>query len=257
MKDVWIGTGWKMNHLIAEARAYVSDLKAYTVQEQVGFNLFLCVPYTVLNLVADLLAGTHIGVGAQNMHWLDRGSATGEISPLMLKDAGATLVELGHSERRESFGESDITINLKMKAAHKHALTPILCIGESSDDKKYQVNMEKISLQLKIALNGLTPDEIRQSIYAYEPVWAIGDKGIPADPTYANQMHAHIKQTLSTLVGDDDGKAIPVIYGGSVNLNNALSFITQEHVDGLFIGRSAWNVKDFINLITHLQKNLQ
>ena len=256
MKKLWIGTGWKMNHLISEAEDYAIKLKSYVSHEQVDFNLFLCVPFTVLNMVCEHLVGANISVGAQNMHWLDRGPATGEISPMMIMDAGATMVEIGHSERREWFGETDESINLKLKAAHKHSITPILCVGETLQDRKYLTNFEKINRQIKIALFGLSPYEVRRSIIAYEPVWAIGDSGVPADPEYVNQMHDHIKQTVSNLFGVENGKEITVIYGGSVNLENALSFITKEHVDGLFIGRSAWNVNNFITLIAHIQQHI-
>jgi triosephosphate isomerase len=255
MENLWVGTGWKMNHLISDAHEYVLMLNDYVHQNEIDLNIFICVPYTVINSVVRVLTESKIHIAAQNMHWLDRGPVTGEISPLMIKDAGASMVELGHSERRKFFSEDNESINLKIKAAHRHLLKPILCIGETQFEKSYHVSLETINTQLKIALKGLTPLEIQQSIIAYEPVWAIGNEGSPAEPEYVDNIHKHIKQTLHELTGEK-ASFIPVIYGGSVNLENTLSYISLEDVDGLFIGRSAWNVNDFIKIIDRIQSSL-
>jgi triosephosphate isomerase len=253
MKRYWIGTGWKMNHLIGEAEDYAKSLKQFVSLAKPVSNIFICVPFTSLHLVSTLLSGTDITVAAQNSHWLDRGAFTGEISPLMVKDAGATMIEIGHSERREFFGENDETVHLKVQATLAHGLRPLICIGETLQEKKYDVSIETLKKQLKIALLGLTAQQMEQILIAYEPVWAIGDSGVPAEPEYVEFIHAQINHTVCQLAGDEIGNQVPVIYGGSVNSMNAISFFSMPHVDGLFIGRSAWKVEGFTSIIKDVE----
>jgi len=257
MKRLWVGTGWKMNHLMEESLSYAARLREFVDEEKPDVNVFICVPFTVLHAVSELLTGSEVNLASQNVHWLDRGAATGEISPVMVKDAGANMVEIGHSERRQFFGENNVDVNKKMKAAFSHHLRPILCIGETSQDKAYGVGKETLDIQLKIALHGLTPEQISQTLVAYEPVWAIGDSGKPAAPEYVNEIHAHLSSTLCKIAGETHGKQVPIIYGGSVNPENASSLISQPNVDGLFIGRSAWQVEGFINLIQIVESHTE
>lgn len=254
MKKYWIGTGWKMNHLIQTSKDYANHLKQYIELDQPTSNIFICVPFTSLHPVAQILAGSGVHVAAQNAHWLDRGAATGEISPLMVKDAGATMVEIGHSERREFFGENDTTVNLKVKALLAHDLRPLICIGESQQDKDLNVGVETIHKQLKIALHGLNWQQIGRVLIAYEPVWAVGEAGAPATPEYADFIHVQIRKMICQLGGDAIGQAVPIIYGGSVNANNAISLISMPHIDGLFIGRAAWDADGFISIIKDVEK---
>ena len=253
MKKYWIGTGWKMNHLISEAQEYANSLKQFVSFAKPISNIFICVPFTSLHSVSQILSGSGIHVAAQNSHWLDRGAVTGEISPLMVKDAGATIIEIGHSERREFFGESDKTVNLKVKATLAHGLRPLICIGETLQDKNYNVSIETLSKQLKIALHGLTAQQMNHILITYEPVWAIGDSGVPAEPEYVEFIHEQIKQTIYQLAGEEIGNQVPIIYGGSVNSMNAISLIAMPHVNGLFIGRSAWNVDGFTSIIKDVE----
>jgi triosephosphate isomerase len=171
----------------------------------------------------------------------------------MVKDAGAAMIEIGHSERRESFGESDATVNLKVKATLGHGLQPVICIGEKPQDKDYGVGVETLNSQLKIALHGVTTQQAARILIAYEPVWAIGESGIPAAPEYVESIHHQIKWTLCQLVGEDIGNQIPVLYGGSVNPTNATSLVAMPHVDGLFIGRSAWKADGFTSIIRDVE----
>jgi triosephosphate isomerase len=241
MKKKWIGTGWKMNHLIDDSENYALKLLAYYTQERPESNIFICPPFTALKTVSQVLKDTPILVGAQNVHWLEKGAMTGEISPLMIKDAGAKLVEIGHSERRQFFNETDSSVNKKVLAALANDIRPIICIGESSDDKDFKVTQEKLTQQLKIGLHDVTNERMSQVIIAYEPVWAIGSSGKPATPDYVNEIHSTIRKTLADISNESVATSIPVIYGGSVNNENAIDLISQPQVDGLFIGRSAWD----------------
>jgi triosephosphate isomerase len=257
MKRRWVGTGWKMNHLIAEADEYAVTLRDFVDSEKPASDIFICVPFTVLHSVSKILEGNAVHVAAQNCHWLDRGAATGEISPLMVRDAGGTMIEIGHSERRQSFGESDATVNLKVKATLAQGLRPIICIGETLEDKDYGVSVEALNRELKIALHEVSSQQASRVLIAYEPVWAIGEAGIPAAPEYVQSVHHEIKRTLCQLVGEDTGQQIPVIYGGSVNPKNATSLVAMPDVDGLFIGRAAWNVTGFTEIIRDVELSLE
>jgi triosephosphate isomerase len=250
MKEVWIGTSWKMNHLRQEALDYADKLKVFYQQKDPGVNIFICVPFTVLYAVADRLKGTSVLVASQNAHWLDRGAATGEISPLMVKDAGASMVELGHSERRATFAETDAMVNAKVKAALRNNLRPLVCIGETANDKNKGLTDEKLAAQLTITFQDLSPEQAGKVLVAYEPVWAIGESGSPASPQYANRVQANIKGMLVEKFGQKIAERIPVLYGGSVNQQNALTLISQEHIEGLFIGRAAWQPEGFIKIIS-------
>ncbi|HAF62517.1 MAG TPA: triose-phosphate isomerase [Anaerolineaceae bacterium] len=249
MKKVWIGTGWKMNHLLAEAREYAQKLNSFIQQEKPQASIFICPPFTALSAVAQELKSSPVHIASQNIHWLDRAAATGEISPLMVKDAGADMVEIGHSERKAAFGENDLTVNLKVKAALQHELIPLICVGDSAFEKENGVSQETLIKQVKIALHGISPEEVSRLILAYEPVWAIGESGVPATPEFANSIQQQIRNSLCVMFGETIGKSIPILYGGSVNQDNALALIAQPSIDGLFIGRAAWKADGFISII--------
>jgi triosephosphate isomerase len=178
-------------------------------------------------------------LGAQNMHEQDFGQFTGEISPLMLKEIGVDIIELGHSERRQYFNETDEAVNKKALAALKHGFTPLICIGEQQADKDYGVSKEMLAKQLKIALTDVPATAIGQFWIAYEPVWAIGVGGTPAATPYVEEIHDFLRQVLIDRYGPS-GQAVPLLFGGSVNINNASNYARLDNVDGLFIGRSAW-----------------
>ena len=253
MHTVWIGTGWKMSKGFAEAESYARVLKGYIDSQHPEANIFIVPPFTVLKGVCDVVGDSNLFVGAQNMHWEDAGSYTGEISPLMLKDCGVRLVELGHSERRAEFGETDYLVNKKVLSAVRHGLIPLVCIGETGLEKEFGVAGESVVRQVKIALHGLPENKISEILLAYEPVWAIGDKGTPAAPDYANRIHGVIRHALSELYGAERAHGVPVLYGGSVNLENAQDLVKQPQIDGLFIGRAAWDVDKFINIIESMK----
>jgi len=249
MKPKWIGSGWKMNLTMAQARHFAESLHDYYADESPSTQVFIVPPFPYLLTVGELLQGTPVRLAAQNMHWEDSGAFTGEVSPVMLKDCGVRIVELGHAERRTLFGETDQIINRKVLATLKHGMRPLICVGESRDDKQCDVGVETLSRQLKIALMGVSEERVSQVMIAYEPVWAIGVGGEPADPAYCGSLHTEIRNVLAGLFGAAHAGEIPILYGGSVDLTNAGSYLQQDQVDGLFVGRAARKVEDFIKLI--------
>jgi L-erythrulose 1-phosphate isomerase len=259
MRKLWIGAGWKMNKTLDEAQKYARRLREQVDGHQAGrgINVFIVPPFTVLSAVCGLLKDSSIRVGAQNMHWEDQGAFTGEISPIMVKDCGAQLVELGHSERREFFCETDLTVNRKVVAALKHGLQPLVCVGEPAQEREYGVAQEYVLQQLKKALAGVPAEKAGEIIIAYEPVWAIGAPGVPAEPDYVEATHALIRQAVHDLYGAAVADALPILYGGSVDQSNVISYIGLPDVDGLFIGRAAWDVNSFLAIIELCRDNLE
>lgn len=240
----WIGTSWKMNKTLGEARAFAEGLLADASDARV--QRFVIPPFTAIREVKAMLAHTTVKVGAQNMHWADSGAWTGEISPLMLVDCAMDLVELGHSERREHFGETDATVGLKVEAAVRHGLTPLICIGETLADRDSGRATEVLAEEVRAALSRLSDAQRAAPILlAYEPVWAIGEHGVPASAEYADARHAEIVAVAHEMLG----RRIPCLYGGSVNPGNCAELAACAHIDGLFIGRSAWNVAGYLDII--------
>jgi triosephosphate isomerase len=235
-----------MNKTLAEALAFAEALKAFLPECDARLQPFVIPPFTACRQVKAALAGTRVKVGAQNMHWRDSGAWTGEISPVMLTDCGLDLVELGHSERREHFGETDDTVGLKTAAAVRHGLVPLICVGETLREREEGQAEAVLETQVSWALRYLEPDSRGAPIlFAYEPVWAIGEHGLPASADYADRQQALIK----TVAGAVLGEAPPVLYGGSVNPANAAELVIMPNVDGLFIGRSAWEAEGYIDIL--------
>ncbi|MCA0433173.1 MAG: triose-phosphate isomerase [Proteobacteria bacterium] len=241
----WIGTSWKMNHLRASAVAFAETLRDSKLAQAADVQPFVIPPFPYIADVAAILKDTKVVVGAQNMHWADQGAWTGEISPLMIKECGASLVELGHSERRANFGETDDIVSLKVEAALRHNLTPLVCIGDTHEEFAAGKTADALERQVRALLSRATQVQARRIIIAYEPVWSIGEKGTPAKPDFVNAQHRRIRQLLQTLLGH----ALPILYGGSVNPGNAVELASASHVDGLFIGRSAWDAKGYIAIM--------
>ncbi|HEY8391780.1 MAG TPA: triose-phosphate isomerase [Capillibacterium sp.] len=248
MKRIYLGTNLKMYKTNRETVTYLKELTEKTAALRCpGLELFVIPSFTALPEAVEAAEGK-IKIGAQNMCWEDAGEYTGEISPRMLKTIGIDLIEIGHSERRHKFGETNFDVNRKVLAALRHGFTPLLCIGETEADKAYGVTTECLREQLKIGLYGVTGEQARRVWVAYEPVWAIGVGGKPATPEYANRSQQVIKDTLAELFPDNGGE-IPVLYGGSVNSRNATGLIEQPAIDGLFIGRAAWEAESFAAII--------
>ncbi|MCO5063303.1 MAG: triose-phosphate isomerase [Rhizobiaceae bacterium] len=245
MKRHWVGTSWKMNKTLAEGMAFAEGLAAHAASIDDALQPFVIPPFTLVREVKAALAHTRVKVGAQNMHWEDGGAWTGEISPVMLRDCGLDMVEIGHSERREHFGETDETVGLKAAAAVRHGLIPLICIGETLEEREAGRATDVLARQVRKALAGVRDARDATVLLAYEPVWAIGAKGIPATADYADARHAEILE----IAEDAAGRRIPCLYGGSVNADNCSELIACPHIDGLFIGRAAWNVEGYLDIL--------
>lgn len=246
MTRCWVGTSWKMNKTLVEGLAFAKALAAFVPELDPAIQPFVMPSFTTVREVKAALADTRVKVGAQNMHWADAGAWTGEVSPLMLRDCELDLVELGHSERREHFGEADRTVGLKTAAALRHGLVPLVCVGETLAERESGRAEAVLTAQVAGALSELRADERSAAIlFAYEPVWAIGEQGIPASADYADRQQALIKRVAAEHLLT----APLVLYGGSVNPGNAVELIRKPHVNGLFIGRSAWQAEGYIDIL--------
>ncbi len=244
-KIPWIGTSWKMHKTIAEARVFAEALLRSPIVRPGRVNPFVVPAFPSIAIVAGILAKTGVRVGAQNMHWEDEGAWTGEVSPVMVKDCGAQLVELGHSERRAFFNETNETVALKVEAALRHGLIALVCVGDTKTEREAGRTTEVIAHQTQMALSRVGPRAEGKVLIAYEPVWSIGDGGVPASAEFAEEQHRQLKSVVAEAVGAE----LPIIYGGSVNKRNCRDFVSQPHIDGLFIGRAAWDAEDFIDIL--------
>jgi triosephosphate isomerase len=235
-----------MNKTLAEAGAFARRLAEADADHDPRIQRFVIPPFTACRQVKAALADVSVKVGAQNMHWADEGAWTGEISAPMLVDCGLDIVELGHSERREHFGETDETVGLKTRAAIRHGLIPLICIGETLAQRQAGRAQQVLEQQVRGALAHLSDDQrAARILLAYEPVWAIGDNGIPATSDYADARQAEI----AAVARDVLGRPVPCLYGGSVNPDNCAELVGCPHIDGLFIGRSAWRVEGYLDIL--------
>lgn len=248
MRTPIIAGNWKMNKTIAEAIDLVEGIKDHELNKEV--EAVLCVPFTDLRDVKETLKGTNIKLGAQNMHWEESGAYTGEISPLMLKELGIDYVILGHSERRQYFNESDEIVNKKMKAALKHNLKPILCVGESLEERESNKAEDVVKEQITKAFNGINKEEIENIVIAYEPIWAIGT-GKTASADDANNMIKFIRNIIGKLYGAEEQEKIRIQYGGSVNPGNVKELMAKSDIDGALVGGASLKAEDFVQLINY------
>lgn len=245
-RTAWVGTSWKMNKTIGETRAYCRRLAEAAFPA--GVQPFVLPPLTALAAARDELPPTSpVLLGAQNAHWAEDGAWTGEVSMAMVRDAGAALVEIGHSERREHFGETDGTVALKVAAAVRHGLIPLLCVGESRSIRAGGAAEEYVVGQLDAAVSAIPADAVSGILVAYEPVWAIGESGTPATPDEVAPVMAALSARLSELTGAMGCRGL--LYGGGVDLGNAPALLALDPVDGLFVGRSAWAVEGLLALV--------
>jgi len=245
IKTPWIGTSWKMNKTRAQAREFADFLLSSPVAKTNEAKLFVIPPFTAIADVAARLAPTKVRVGAQNVHWAAAGPWTGEISAAMVLDVGASLVEIGHSERRTHFGETDETVALKAKAAIDNGLLALVCVGDTRAEYEASQTSEVLARQTRAALSHLGGGDRANIVIAYEPVWSIGEGGVPADPDFADLQHRRIKDVSTTLFS----APVDVVYGGSVNPGNCVALATRAHIDGLFIGRSAWSAEGYVGIV--------
>jgi L-erythrulose 1-phosphate isomerase len=244
---LFIGSNLKMYKNIRQTLEFTTALQSATRDiSRADLELFILPSYLTLPDVLRAAERHLLKIGAQNMHWEEEGPFTGEISPLMLEEVEVDIVMVGHAERRQLFGETDWMVNQRVRASLAHGFQTLLCVGDTQDEKRDGATEERLEQQLKIALQGVQPASLEKIWIAYEPVWAIGDSGTVADPLFANQMHSSIHGLIGKLY---PGCAVPVLYGGSVNQDNAAELVKQPDIDGLFIGRAAWDAKNFERII--------
>lgn len=233
---------WKMNKTATEAVEFVNALKANVANTE--SEVVVGVPFVCLPGVVEAVKGTNIKVAAQNMHWEEKGAFTGEVSGPMLADLGVDYVIIGHSERREYFGETNETVNKKVHAAFKYGITPIICCGETLTQREQGVTADHVRYQIKVALLGLTAEQVKQSVIAYEPIWAIGT-GKTATNEQANEVCAIIRETVKELYGEEVSNYTRIQYGGSVNAKNAAELFAMSDIDGGLVGGASLKVEDF------------
>ena len=246
-RHIIIAGNWKMHKTIAEAVAFVKDL--LPLIKDAKTKVYLAVPFTCLASVAEA-AGTAIAVGAQNIYEADQGAFTGEISVKMVKEAGARFVILGHSERRQLFHETDEMINKKVHRAYSENLQPLLCVGETTQERKQGHTVEVLKRQLTVALQEISPEQAETLLIAYEPVWAIGTKDA-ATPDIIDEAHGECRAVLKSLFGEKIAEQIPIIYGGSVNAENGKSLIDEAEIDGVLVGGASLSVKTFSQIVNY------
>ncbi len=241
-----IAGNWKMNKTATEAKALISEM--IPLVKDAGCEVVICTPYTTLATAVEMTKGTNIKVGAENVHFEKSGAFTGEISADMLLDLGVEYVVIGHSERRQYFGETDQTVNKRTVAALNAGLKVILCVGESLQQREEGVTEELVRMQTKIALRGVTAQQMASVIIAYEPVWAIGT-GKTATSDQAQEVCAQIRKVVGELYGEAVAKATTIQYGGSMNAKNAEELVAKPDVDGGLIGGASLKAADFAVIV--------
>ena len=247
MRKPILAGNWKMNKTVADAVALVNAMKDELLGIP-GVEKVLCPPFMAVPEVSGLVSGTEIGVGAQNMHWKESGAYTGEVSPLMVKEFCSHVI-IGHSERRQLFGETDPAVHLKIKAALAHGLTPIVCVGETIELRREGKTEKWVSGQVKAALEGVGADQVAGMVLAYEPIWAIGT-GLAATAEEAERVCAEVvRPTIAELFGKDTADAIRIQYGGSVKPANAAELMAQPSIDGALVGGASLRAADFIEIV--------
>ncbi|MDR2578729.1 MAG: triose-phosphate isomerase [Chitinispirillales bacterium] len=243
----FIAGNWKMNTTADEAAALAKAV-AEAVGKVTDVDVAVCPPYVNLPAVAEAIKGSNVKLGAQDLHWEEKGAFTGKISAAMLKSVGVTCVIIGHSEQRQYFGETDETVNKKTKAALAAGLLPIVCVGETLEERESGKMDAVIDRQTRGAFNGISAAEAAKCVVAYEPVWAIGT-GKTATSQQANEAHIFIRNILTELFGKDTAGGIRIQYGGSMKPDNAKELLAQSDVDGGLIGGAALKAADFAGIV--------
>ena len=250
MRKHLIAANWKMYKTPAQAAAYIESLNPLLGTAHNSPEIALFPSATSLAVAITAAAGTELRIGAQNMHWLDAGAYTGETSPQMLTALGCTHVLIGHSERRQHFGETDEQVNQKLKAAIQHGLIPVVCVGEHLEQRESNQTAEVLKQQTAAALAGLKPEDATTLVMAYEPVWAIGT-GRTATPELAEDAHRLIRDEVAAALGKDVAAATRILYGGSVKPDNAGSLCCMENVDGALVGGASLDPASFAAIVNN------
>ena len=251
LRKAVIAGNWKMNKTPDEAKALLTEIAPLV--KDADCEVIACVPYVDLCTALEATKGTNIKIGAENCHWAESGAFTGEISAKMLAAMGLEYVIIGHSERRQYFGETDVTVNKRVRAALNEGLTVILCVGEMLEDREQGVTNELVAMQTKIALGGVSKDELSKIIIAYEPVWAIGT-GKTATADQANEVCAAIPGGIADVYDKEAADAMTIQYGGSMNDANADELLSKEDVDGGLIGGASLVAEKFAAIVKAASK---
>jgi len=252
MRKPIIAGNWKMYKTTGEALELVNGLKN-ELKGEASVEIVVCPPFTAISKVAEALKGSNIGYGAQDLHWGDEGAYTGEVSPKMLTDLGCKFCIIGHSERRSYFGETNETVNKKVKAALKHGLTPIMCVGERLEERDSGKTFDVVRDHIEGGLAGLPKEDVAKIVIAYEPVWAIGT-GRNATPEQAQEVHKFIRDLLKKGYGEDVSSKVRIQYGGSVKPDNTKGIMAGADVDGALVGGASLKVKDFAEIVRQSKK---
>ena len=246
-----IAGNWKMNMTPSQTTAFMNEL-APKVAGLDGCNIVLCVPFVDIAAAVEATKGTNIEIGAENIHMEAKGAYTGEISGAMLAECGVKYVIVGHSERRQYFAETDVTVNGRTKAGLANGLKVILCVGETLTEREQGVTYETVARQTKIALLGVSAGDLKNVIIAYEPVWAIGT-GVTATSAQAEEVCGQIRGVIADLYGAEAAEAITIQYGGSMNAKNAAELLSMENIDGGLIGGASLKTDDFTVIVKAAQ----
>ena len=248
MRKPIIAGNWKMNNTVEEALKLVEELKPLVAGATA--DVVVCPTFVCLDAVLKAVKGTNIKVGAQNLYFEEKGAFTGEISPVMLQKMGVDYVVIGHSERRQYFNETDESVNKKLKAAFTHDLLPILCVGESLEEREANITEEVVARQVKLDLAGLTAEQVEKLVVAYEPIWAIGT-GKTATDDQANAVNAFIRKTIATLYGQEVADKARVQYGGSVKPSTIKAQMAKSDIDGALVGGASLVAADFAAIVNY------
>jgi triosephosphate isomerase len=246
MRTPFIAGNWKMNKTVREAEEFAEAFKKLYKDTEV--KTAICAPYIHLATLKRIFAGTSIGVGAENAHYEDAGAYTGEVSVAMLEDLGIDYCIIGHSERRQYFAETDETVNKKLHRLFQGPIVPILCVGENLEQREAGREKEVVEKQVRADLAGLTAEQVKKLVIAYEPIWAIGT-GKTASPAQANEMCGHIRQVIENVFGEEAADEVTIQYGGSMKPANATELMNMEEIDGGLIGGASLQPEDFMKVI--------
>ena len=249
MRDTIIAGNWKMNKSPVETKEYFN--KFNDLVKETKTNIILCVPFVDIQVAQESTQNANISIGAQNMYYIDSGAYTGEISPKMLKDMNVKYVIIGHSERRQFFNEVDDIVNLKIKAALENNIKPILCVGETLEQREKGIQNEIISIQIINALKAVNQEQIKNVIIAYEPVWAIGT-GKTATSMEANESISGIRSEIANMYGQDVADDIHILYGGSVKSENAYELFSMPDIDGGLVGGASLEPEEFAKIVNYI-----
>ena len=247
MRQPIIAGNWKMYKTVSEAVKYVKEFRAL-VKDAEGVEIVLAPPFTALHAVAEAARNSNVGIASQDLYWEREGAFTGAVSAQMVREAGAEYAIIGHSERRTLFGETDASVNRKTAAALAVGLTPIVCIGETLDQRERSETFAVLDRQIKDGLDGITAEQMTHLVLAYEPVWAIGT-GRHATPEQAAEAHGHIRSRLRQWFGTNAADLCHILYGGSVKADNIADLVTQPDVDGALVGGASLDVRGFTDIV--------